>query len=124
MLSDVTCSLIKVLPLFFYFDFGFFDVFLLDISMFFLVRLFVSILRLQTASPNLKNNCFSKEILTFLKNQGFVLEDWFGSFLALFLAHVGVLYGVSGALRSIKLGLQIRAFLSKFVLKTKKHKMS
>ena len=94
----------------------FFDAFLLDISMFFLFcffrRLFVSILSLQTASPNLKNDGFTMEILTFLKNQGFVLEDWFGSFLALFLAHVGVLYGVSGALRSIKLGLQIRAFLS------------
>ena len=70
----------------------------------------MSILRLQTASPNLKNNGFSMEILTFLKNQGFVLEDWFGSFLALFLAHFGVLDGVSGALRSIKLGLQFRAF--------------
>ena len=71
----------------------------------------MSILSLQTASPNLKNDGFTMEILTFLKNQGFVLEDWFGSFLALFLAHFGVLYGVSGALRSIKLGLQIRAFL-------------
>ena len=60
-----------------------------------------------------------EEILTCLKNQGFVLEDWFGNFLALFFAHFGVLYGVSGALRSIKLGLQIRAFLGKFVLKTK-----
>ena len=78
---------------------------------------FMTILSLQTASPNLKNNGFSQEILTFLKNQGFVLEDWFGSFLALFLAHFGLLYGVSGALRSIKLGLQIRAFLGKVVLK-------
>ena len=74
--------------------------------------LFVTILSLQTASPNLKNDGFSMEILTFLKNHNFVVEDWSGSFLALFLAHVGVLYGVSGALRSIKLGLQIRAFLS------------
>ena len=79
----------------------------------------MSILRLQTASPNLRNDGFSEEILTFLKNQVFVLEDWFGSFLALFWAHVGVLYGVSGALRSIKWGLQNRAFLGKFVLKQK-----
>ena len=77
---------------------------------FFFVRLFVSILRLQTASPNLKNDGFTIEILTFLKKQSFVLGNWFGCFLALFLAHVGVLYGVSGALRSIKLGLQIRVF--------------
>ena len=102
MLSDFTCSLIKVLPLFFYFDFGFFDAFLLDISMFFLfffgVRLFVSILRLQTASPNLKNDGFSKEILTFLKNQGFVLENWFGCFLALFWARFrGTLWGLWGS---------------------------
>ena len=70
----------------------------------------MSILSLQTVSRKLKNKGFPKEILIFLKNQGFVLEDWFGSFLAFFLAHFGVLYGVSGALRSIKLGLQIRAF--------------
>ena len=64
----------------------------------------MSILSLQTASPNLKNDGFTMEILTFLKNHSFVVDDWFGSFLALFWAHVGVLYGVSGALRSIKLG--------------------
>ena len=52
------------------------------------------------------------EILTFLKKQSFVLEDGFGCQKAPKLAHFGVLYGVSGALRSIKLGLQIRAFLS------------
>ena len=75
-------------------------------------RLFVSILSLQTAFLTFKNDGFTMEILTFLKNQSFVLENWFGCFLALFLAHFGVLYGVSGALRSIKLGLQIRAFLS------------
>ena len=95
---------------------------MLDISIFFLFfggRLFVSILSLQTASPNLKNSCFPMEILTFLKNHSFVLEDWFGSFLALFLAHLGVLYGVSGALRSIKLGLQTRAFLGQVCPKKK-----
>ena len=53
----------------------------------------MSILSLQTASPNLKNDCFIVEILTFLKNQGFVLEDWFGSFLELFLAHLGWYWG-------------------------------
>ena len=58
----------------------------------------MSILRLQTASPNLKNDGFPKEILTFLKNQVFVLEDWFGSFLTLFWAHVGVLMGFLGLL--------------------------
>ena len=124
MLCEFTCSLIKVLPLFFLTDFGFFDAFLLDISMFFyffFLRLFVSILRLQAASPNLKNDGFPKEILTFLKNQVFVLEDWFGSFLTLFWAHFGVPYGVFGALRSIKWGLQIRVFLGKFVLNKKKH---
>ena len=51
----------------------------------------MSILRLQTASPNLKNDGFPKEILTLVKNQVFVLEDWFGSFLTLFWAHVGVI---------------------------------
>ena len=79
----------------------------------------MSILRLQTASPNLKNDGFSKEILTFLKNQGFVLEDWFGRFLGQLLAHFGVLYWILGALRSIKWGLQNRVFLGKFVLKPK-----
>ena len=70
------------------------------------------ILSLQTGSPNLKNDGFTMEILTFLKNHSFVVKDWSGSFLALFLAHVGVFYGVSGALRSMKLGLQFRVFLS------------
>ena len=82
----------------------------------------MSILRLQTASPNLKNDGFPKEILTFLKNQVFVLEDWFGMFgmfLGQLLAHFGVLYWILGALRSIKWGLQKNAFLSKFVLKLK-----
>ena len=79
----------------------------------------MSILSLQTASPTFKNNGFTMEILTFLKNQGFVLENWFGCFLALFLAHFGVLYGVSGALRSIKLGLQIRVFLGQVCPKKK-----
>ena len=49
----------------------------------------MSILSLQTASPNLKNDGFTMEILTFLKNQSFVLENWFGYFLALFLADFG-----------------------------------
>ena len=39
--------------------------------------------------------------------------------MALFWAHFGVLYGVSGALRSIKLGLQIRAFLGQVCPKKK-----
>ena len=60
--------------------------------------------------PNLKNNGFSKEILRFLKDQGFVLEDCSGSFLVLCLGYVGVSFGGPGALRWIKLGLQIRVF--------------
>ena len=48
----------------------------------------MSILSLQTASPSFKNNGFTIELLTFLKNHSFVLEDWFGSFLGLFLAHL------------------------------------
>ena len=95
----------------------------------------MSILSLQTASPNLKNDGFTMEILTFLKNQSFVLENWFGCFLALFLADFGwsVSYwktglgafwrflvflgwswgydGVSGALRSTKSGFEILFFL-------------
>ena len=95
----------------------------------------MSILSLQTASPTFKNDGFTMEILTFLKNQSFVLEDWFGCFLALFLAHFGwsVSYwktglgafwrflvffgwswgydGVSGALRSTKSGFEILFFL-------------
>ena len=51
------------------------------------------------------------EILTFLKKQGFVLEDGFGCQKAPKLAHFGVLYGVSGGLGSIKLGFRIRVFL-------------
>ena len=49
----------------------------------------MSILSLQTASPTFKNDGFTMEILTFLKNQSFVLENWFGYFLALFLADFG-----------------------------------
>ena len=55
--------------------------------------LFVTILSLQTASPIFKNDGFTMEILTFLKNHSFVLEDRFGSFLALFLANVGWPWG-------------------------------
>ena len=77
------------------------------------------ILSSKTAAPNVKINGFTMEILTFVKNRSFVLEDGFGCFLALFLAHFGVLYGVSGALRSIKLGLQIRAFLGQVCPKKK-----
>ena len=43
------------------------------------------ILSLQTASLPFKNDGFIMEILTFLKNQSFVFEDWFGSFLESFL---------------------------------------
>ena len=58
----------------------------------------MSILSLQTASPNLKNDGFTSEFLTFLKNQGFVLENWFGCFLAIFLAHFrGTLWGLWGS---------------------------
>ena len=53
----------------------------------------MSILSLQTASPSFKNNGFTIEILTFLKNHSFVLEDWFGSLLGLFLAHFGWSWG-------------------------------
>ena len=53
----------------------------------------MSILSLQTAFPTFKNDGFTMEILTFLKNQSFVLEDWFGCFLALFLAHFGWSWG-------------------------------
>ena len=68
-------------------------VYLLLVFCFLFRRLKVSILSLQTASPNFKNNGFIKEILTFLKNHSFVLEDWFGSFLGLFLAHFGWSWG-------------------------------
>ena len=57
--------------------------------------------------------------LHFKKNQGFVLEDGFGCQKAPKLAHFGVLYGASGALRSIKLGLQNRAFLGQVCPKKK-----
>ena len=53
----------------------------------------MSILSSQTASPTLKNDGFLPGILTFLKNHSFVLEDRFGSFLALFLAHFGCSWG-------------------------------
>ena len=53
----------------------------------------MSILSLQTASPSFKNNGFTIEILTFLKNHSFLLEDWFGSLLGLFLAHFGWSWG-------------------------------
>ena len=49
----------------------------------------MSILSLQTASPTFKNDGFTMEILTCLKNQSFVLENWFGCFLALFLVNFG-----------------------------------
>ena len=47
------------------------------------------------------------------------MEDGFGCQKAPKLAHFGVLYGVSGALRSIKLGLQNRAFLGQVCPKQK-----
>ena len=99
-------------------------------------RLKMLILNLQTASPTFKNDGFTMEILTFLKNQSFVLENWFGCFLALFLADFGwsvsywktglgafwrflVFLGwswgydwVSGALRSTKSGFEILFFFT------------
>ena len=53
----------------------------------------MSILSLQTAFPTFKNNSFIIEILSFLKNQSFVLEDRFGSVLALFRAPFGSSWG-------------------------------
>ena len=79
----------------------------------------MSILSLQTASPDLKNNGFIMEILTFLKNRGFVLEDWFGKMLSF---NLGVFWGhiwASGALRSFKLDFEIRAFLGQLCPKKK-----
>ena len=52
------------------------------------------------------------EILTFLENRGFVLEDWFGICLALVLAHVGRFLALFGALRSVKVDLETNAVLS------------
>ena len=53
----------------------------------------MSILSLQTAFSTFKNDGFTIEILTFLKNQSFVLEDRFGSVLALFRASFGCSWG-------------------------------
>ena len=53
----------------------------------------MSILYLQTAFPTFTNDGFIMEILTFLKNQSFVLEDRFGSVLALFRAPFGSSWG-------------------------------
>ena len=58
----------------------------------------MTILSLQTASPDLKNSCFTMEILTFLNNRGFVLEDWFGKILSLNLEFFGVIFGSLGLL--------------------------
>ena len=44
----------------------------------------MTILSLQTASLISKNDGFTMEILTFLKNHSFVVEDRFGSFLDFF----------------------------------------
>ena len=72
----------------------------------------MSILSLQTASPNLKNDCFILEILTFLKNSRFCIGrlvwELFGTLFGSFWVVLGVLCGVSGALRSTKSGLEIR----------------
>ena len=53
----------------------------------------MSILSLQTAFPTFKNDGFILEILTFVKNPSFVLEDRFGSVLALFRAPFGSSWG-------------------------------
>ena len=53
----------------------------------------MSMLSLQTAFPTFKNDGFMMEILTFLKNPSFVLEDRFGSVLALFRAPFGSSWG-------------------------------
>ena len=53
----------------------------------------MSILSLQTAFPTFKNDGFIMEILTFLKHPSFVLEDRFGSVLALFRAPFGSSWG-------------------------------
>ena len=68
---------------------------------FFVLRLFMSILRLQTASLNMKNDGFPMENLTFLRNQVFVYEDWFGrfwgQFLVYFLIFIGFLVLLDGS---------------------------
>ena len=65
-----------------------------SIAMFpFFLKLFVTILSLQTASPIFTNDGFIMEILTFLENQSFVLADRFGSFLVPFLIHCGWYWG-------------------------------
>ena len=87
-------------PAFFDLDFGFFDVCLLDISMlfYFFEVICVDFEVTNCLSKPQKWWFFLREILTFLKNQVFVLEDWFGSFLTLFWAHFGVLMGFLGLL--------------------------
>ena len=55
--------------------------------------LFVTILSLQTASPNLKNDGFTVEILTFLKNQRFRPKNCFKKVLELCRAPFGSSWG-------------------------------
>ena len=57
----------------------------------------MSILSLQTASPTFKNDGFTMEILTFLKNQRFRPKDGFESVLGLSRAPFGGSWGSLGS---------------------------